>query len=461
MLHSAVTSKSDSIPVLLANGVNVLALDSKGKSALQLACLYCVPDTVQLLLNSGAWLHNLGTACMLNATIAGNANTLAMLLKYSAGCNCAITDSGYTLLHAAAAYGRLACAGLLLQHGCDAKALSKGVSTVEAAFAPELTPSLQGRGIERPVWTARRATAMLMLQHGAAYNVRQIAASREYAALVKQYMDGLKQQSAQQLALLQLHAANTCSATIFTTNSSSAGGSSSSDSAKHHNVAKVQLVNADTGEKIGRVYTLNTAVLSRLHRDEAQHDSNVLLNLIASATVDDADAATAASVDIKLLPYNGKAYRYYSIPFERDDVCIAGLYKILQYIVDCPYMQESAFLLRPCVHSCDLQCFYHTGTDFTEQGFDCTIEFLYAAGVKGVTYGALDTDRARATLQAAQHFGLDTLSYRIKKWAEQCGMDIATATFTAATAAAATAATAATAASTADDTMSVSSEEEE
>jgi hypothetical protein len=58
------------------------------------------------------------------------------------------------------------------------------------------------------------------------------------------------------------------------------------------------------------VYTLNTAVLSRLHREEAQQDSNVLLNMIASATVDDTDttAATVARADIKLLPYNGKRH---------------------------------------------------------------------------------------------------------------------------------------------------------
>jgi Ankyrin repeat len=278
MLHSAVTTKSDSIPVLLAKGVNVVALDSKGRSALQLACLYCDADTVQLLLNGGTWLHSLGTACMLNATIAGNAAVLAKLLEHSADCSCAIAESGCTLLHAAAAYGRLACAGLLLQHGCDAKTLSRRVSTVEAAFAPELTPSLQRRGIERPAWSARRATAMLMLQHGAAYDVKRIAASKEYAALVKQYMDGLKQQSAQQLALLQLHAANTCGTTITTATSSSSGrggGSSSSSSSSSggstakRSVVKVQLVNADTGKRSRRVYTLNTAVLSRLHREEA------------------------------------------------------------------------------------------------------------------------------------------------------------------------------------------------
>eukprot|EP00953_Heterococcus_sp_UTEX-ZZ885_P020160 11285-Heterococcus_DN1.PRE.1 len=208
-------------------------------------------------------------------------------------------------------------------------------------------------------------------------------------------MDGLKQQSAQQLALLQLHAANTCGTTITTATSSSSGrggGSSSSSSSSSgsggtatHSVVKVQLVNADTGKRSRRVYTLNTAVLSRLHREEARQDSNVLLNLIASATVDDTKTAAAvASADIKLLPYSG--------------------------------------------------------TDFTELGFDCTIESLYAAGVKGVTYGVLDSDRARATLQAAQHFGLDELRCSVKMWAEQCGIDITTATTTT-TAAAATSST--------------------
>jgi hypothetical protein len=87
ILQSAMFSKSDSIPVLLANCVNVASLDSTCRSELQLAC---DADAVQLLLISGAWLHSLGTACMLNATTAGNATVLTKLLGRSAGCDCAI-----------------------------------------------------------------------------------------------------------------------------------------------------------------------------------------------------------------------------------------------------------------------------------------------------------------------------------------------------------------------------------
>jgi hypothetical protein len=177
ILQTAVSSQFDSIPVLLAKGVHVIALVSKGRSALQLACLYCDAGTVQLLLNSGAWLRSLGTACMLNATIAGNATVLKWLLERSADCNCAIAESGYTVLHVAA----LPCAS---------------------------------------------------------YDAKRIAASKEYAALVKQYMDGLKQQSAQQLALLQLRTANTCNTTAAATNSSSGSARGSNSGTEKHNVSE-------------------------------------------------------------------------------------------------------------------------------------------------------------------------------------------------------------------------------
>jgi hypothetical protein len=59
----------------------VTALDSKGRSALQLACLYCDGDTVTLLFASGGWIDDLATACMLNATISGNLSTLMLFIE--------------------------------------------------------------------------------------------------------------------------------------------------------------------------------------------------------------------------------------------------------------------------------------------------------------------------------------------------------------------------------------------
>jgi hypothetical protein len=64
----------------------------------------------------------------------------------------------------------------------------------------------------------------------------------------------------------------------------------------------------------------------------------------------------------------------------------------------------------------------------------------------------LDTDRARATLQAAQHFGLDELRCSVKKWTEQCGVDITSTTTTTTTTAAA--------AASSSDSMNVDTDEE-
>jgi ankyrin repeat protein len=59
LLHTAAMhSRTDCIPLLLSEGVDVTALDSKGRSALQLACLYSDKDTVQLLFDSGGWIDS-------------------------------------------------------------------------------------------------------------------------------------------------------------------------------------------------------------------------------------------------------------------------------------------------------------------------------------------------------------------------------------------------------------------
>jgi hypothetical protein len=64
------------------------------------------------------------------------------------------------------------------------------------------------------------------------------------------------------------------------------------------------------------------------------------------------------------------------------------------------------------------------GSDFTEQGFDCVIEYVYTAAVAGVTYGHLDSDKLQAALQAAQYFALDALTDDAVKWAKLHGVAI-------------------------------------
>jgi BTB/POZ domain len=66
-----------------------------------------------------------------------------------------------------------------------------------------------------------------------------------------------------------------------------------------------------------------------------------------------------------------------------------------------------------------------TGSDFTEEGFECIMEYVYTSAVRGVTYGVLDCDKLLATLQAAQYFNIDALDTAARKWAEQFDVTIA------------------------------------
>jgi ankyrin repeat protein len=60
MLHAAaLRGKDDCMQLLLAKGVSPVALDAKGRSALQLASLYCRELAVRTLLRSGGWCLSL------------------------------------------------------------------------------------------------------------------------------------------------------------------------------------------------------------------------------------------------------------------------------------------------------------------------------------------------------------------------------------------------------------------
>jgi ankyrin repeat protein len=177
-LHTAAMhSRIDCTPLLIADGISIAALDSEGRSALQLAFLYSDYDTVALLFDSGGWIDSLATACMLNATISGNTDTLALLIERGISCSGVICDSnGYTLLHAAAAYGSLECAGVLLREGYDATVVTNdGVSAVDIVFAENLPVVLQREGVTRPAWCDRQATALMLLKYGVGYDASSAA----------------------------------------------------------------------------------------------------------------------------------------------------------------------------------------------------------------------------------------------------------------------------------------------
>jgi hypothetical protein len=65
-----------------------------------------------------------------------------------------------------------------------------------------------------------------------------------------------------------------------------------------------------------------------------------------------------------------------------------------------------------------------TERDFTEQGFDCVMEFLHTAKVRNVTCDAIDTVKLKAAVQCAEFLGVLGLDESANEWAKQCGVDL-------------------------------------
>jgi hypothetical protein len=76
--------------------------------------------------------------------------------------------------------------------------------------------------------------------------------------------------------------------------------------------------------------------------------------------------------------------------------------------------------LRCCI------CNSLTGNDFTQEGFECIIQYVYGGLVSGVTVGLLDTDKAAVALQAADFFGITALRQATEQFAQRCGASLAT-----------------------------------
>ena len=68
----------------------------------------------------------------------------------------------------------------------------------------------------------------------------------------------------------------------------------------------------------------------------------------------------------------------------------------------------------------------HTGTDFTEAGFNTMIEWLYTGAAVGVTHGVTNAPLTAAALQAAEFFGLPTYRDAISAHAAACGQSVPT-----------------------------------
>jgi ankyrin repeat protein len=326
LLHTAAMyNRSDCIPLLLANGVSITTFDSQGRSALQLACLYSDCDTVTLLFDTGGWLDDLAAACMLNATIDGNCDTLALLIERGISCNGVIDDSGLTLIHAAAAYGRLECLGVLIRQGCDAHVISSdGLSAVDIACTDNDVEVLARDSVKRPAWSKRQATAKMLLQHGVSCNSSSNLNDDHAAAILAQYVDTLREQITHQQQLLQAHVAGSYTMNNF-----------NNDIASASNVVRIQLINADTGVESSTVYKVNITVLQKLHAALQQTVSTGILSnmllpagrwITTSATmnsdnVDSCDMTTPDASTTTLISYNGKCAYILSYHAMFESIC--------------------------------------------------------------------------------------------------------------------------------------------
>jgi ankyrin repeat protein len=398
MLHAAAQhSRDDCVKLLLAKGVSALAIDAQGRSALQLACLednyhYSQDLTVRTMLTNGGWLSELAFDCLLNACIAGNATRLELLLENasnssSSSCSSAISDlvSGttaegyYTLLHAAAAWGRLQCVGILLRYGLSASGLTatdKSSAALAAIDDDQLPAQLQREGVKRAAASDRQAVVLLLLRSGAAVETGMMQHDC-YSKAVQQCV----QQQRQHMAA-QTPAALLLADLVYRSGSVSfSNGSSSSDAAQQQGVTdaahatakqhivRVQLVHASTGEIAHEVYTIDTTLLAALHTQRGESGVNVLASmLVAPSSWGVAATTTDAAV---------------------------GTVKYLQYDDD---------------------------VDFSISGFECVLQYYYTASVQGATSGAADIDKLQATLQAAQFFGLDRLAAAAKEFAQASGV---------------------------------------
>jgi ankyrin repeat protein len=313
LLHTAVMhQQTDCIPLVLSKGSNILALDAQGRSALQLACLCCNTATVQLLLDSGGWLDSTANDCLLYAVIGGSIDTVQLLLARGAVCTSApIDSSGYTLLHAAAAWGRRDCTALLLRSGLLATATSvKGKTPIglTVVAVPSLPAAVLPSDLSCTVVRCDddvQAVMLLLLQCGAPVCAAMMRSNDMYAAAVEQRTEQMTR---------ELQAAN---ATLDIRASLAYGSSEQQQQQQQHcgttvgsdaTTVKVQLVHAETRVRGQRVYTVNTAELAQLYTARGEQGLNVLLSMLIppESFRSAVDSAPAVSDGVKELHYNGK-----------------------------------------------------------------------------------------------------------------------------------------------------------
>jgi Ankyrin repeats (3 copies) len=337
------------VPLLLQQGVNPLALDASGRTALQLACLErhksaatakalllahtdsnssnsastssCMDittssDNISSSSSSSSSITKpmpaeMSTACLLCAVAAGHADILTALLEHGCDPSGPVDAAGHTLLQVAAACGKANCLGLLLQQGLSVNAKSDSGSTpLDMIASIELPESLH----PEPLNTGKRYVqgmedvGLLLMQHGAALNEELSDVVGYNKTIVEKYVDWLRQQVVTRDATLSAHCSSARSAAMSHSSDQHCVGAT----AAAVSTVRVQLVHADTGERGNHVYTLDTAVLAQLHAARGEAGVSVLSTLVTppqgwrSAVDSDTATTTAASTAIRLLPYDSE-----------------------------------------------------------------------------------------------------------------------------------------------------------
>ena len=321
--------KADCVAELLQANVDLAAENWHRFTALQLACLHGNLRTTQLLLNRAHPDEAELIKCAYYAAAGGQYDTLQMLVQ-DHSVSIEATHHGWSLLHAAASYHRLNCVGYLLSIGASANELSHGCTVMELAFEDQDRLSVTVSGVSRPFGkhsafsTQRRdAIVSLLLTHGA--EIDESSTRQECTCCgdshdtapdhVPDYARKLRAELQQKDAALRLlHNYMQEASTTRSLYADQPGHMQVHDTERGSTI-KLQLVHARTGHLGEKVYSLNLALLTDLHRNSGGETPSVLINMIqppegfssteAASSMTSTQPATSRTVPVKLLQYDG------------------------------------------------------------------------------------------------------------------------------------------------------------
>jgi hypothetical protein len=218
--------------------------------------------------------------------------------------------------------------------------------------------------------------------------------SNTYSSAVQQFVTEMQQQLATQVqavAVLANSAYRDSSGDTTSAGSSAVATTTTTTAAAdvltaaQQRIARVQPVHASTGQRGHQLYTIDTELLATLHTQRGETGVNVLCNMLVAPP----GWSTGAAITCATVANTAATSTTTSTA--------ADTVKYLQF---------------------------DEGVDYSELGFECVLQYYYTAIVQGATYGTVDTEKLRATLQAAQFFSLDTLAAAAKQFAQDSGVPV-------------------------------------